>query len=144
MGLPSAPRRWHMWWMRVSCPACRTEYDVPAEARGRKLRCANCGHQFRAGGDPPRPPPPERPRPAPPPPEAQTPAAPRAEQAPRRAEALAAAPASSGGSAIAPRLGWVASIAVLALAGIALHLFRAEIVEAWPPMLRLYAALGLS
>jgi hypothetical protein len=37
----------------------------------------------------------------------------------------------------------VASIAVLALAGIALHLFRAEIVEAWPPMLRLYAALGL-
>jgi hypothetical protein len=37
----------------------------------------------------------------------------------------------------------VASIAVLALAGIALHLFRAEIIEAWPPMLRLYGMLGL-
>jgi hypothetical protein len=29
------------------------------------------------------------------------------------------------------------------VAGIALHAFRGEIAEAWPPMLRLYRALGL-
>jgi predicted Zn finger-like uncharacterized protein len=38
--------------MRVSCPNCQTEYDVPDAAlagRQRKLRCAHCGTQFMAG-----------------------------------------------------------------------------------------------
>jgi len=38
--------------MRVSCPNCQTEYDVPDAAlagRQRKLRCAHCATQFMAG-----------------------------------------------------------------------------------------------
>jgi predicted Zn finger-like uncharacterized protein len=38
--------------MRVSCPNCQTEYDVPDAAlagRQRKLRCAQCSTQFMAG-----------------------------------------------------------------------------------------------
>ncbi len=35
--------------MRVSCPACQTEYDVPDAAlagRARTLRCGHCDHQW--------------------------------------------------------------------------------------------------
>jgi len=38
--------------MRLSCPSCQTEYDVPDAAltgRTRKLRCVNCGNQWEAG-----------------------------------------------------------------------------------------------
>ncbi len=40
--------------MRLSCPNCQTEYDVPEaalNAGGRMLRCAHCGHQWRHGMD---------------------------------------------------------------------------------------------
>jgi predicted Zn finger-like uncharacterized protein len=35
--------------MRLTCPHCSTEYDVPdtALAAGRRLRCERCGHQWR-------------------------------------------------------------------------------------------------
>jgi predicted Zn finger-like uncharacterized protein len=39
--------------MRISCPTCLTEYDVPDAAiagRSRTLRCAHCGHQWRYAG----------------------------------------------------------------------------------------------
>lgn len=62
--------------MRVSCPSCQTEYDVPDAAlagRTRKLRCASCGNQWQAGQapEPPvaaAPPPPVPPQFTPPPP----------------------------------------------------------------------------
>jgi predicted Zn finger-like uncharacterized protein len=50
--------------MRLSCPACQTEYEVPDAAlagRARTLRCANCGHQWQSA-------PAFAPAPAPPPP----------------------------------------------------------------------------
>ena len=127
--------------MRVACPACGTEYEAPDQAAGRNLRCAACGHVFRAGGEAE----PERAgsRDAAPP--ATATAAPEevaAAPAPDRAESLAASPASASLSA-APRIAWGASLALLVVGGIALHAFRAEIAEAWPPMLRLYRALGL-
>ncbi len=40
--------------MRISCPGCQTDYDVPDEAlagRTRKMRCAQCGHQWSIAGD---------------------------------------------------------------------------------------------
>jgi len=47
--------------MRLSCPACQTEYEVPDAAlagRARTLRCANCGHQWQSSPPPsPAPPP---------------------------------------------------------------------------------------
>ena len=36
--------------MRVTCPQCSTEYDVPdtaLAAGGRRLRCDRCGHEWR-------------------------------------------------------------------------------------------------
>jgi predicted Zn finger-like uncharacterized protein len=39
--------------MRLSCPNCATEYEVPEAAlagRSRKLRCAHCGTEWRGGG----------------------------------------------------------------------------------------------
>jgi hypothetical protein len=39
--------------------------------------------------------------------------------------------------------GWLLTIMVLGLAGYAAYAFRAEIVAAWPPALRVYALLGL-
>ncbi|HEY1858393.1 zinc-ribbon domain-containing protein [Acidocella sp.] len=35
--------------MRLTCPHCSTEYDIPdtALAAGRRLRCERCGHQWR-------------------------------------------------------------------------------------------------
>jgi len=53
--------------MRLSCPACQTEYEVPDAAlagRARTLRCANCGHQWLsapAAAEVPLPPPPPPP-----------------------------------------------------------------------------------
>jgi predicted Zn finger-like uncharacterized protein len=41
--------------MRLSCPNCLTEYEVPDAAiagRARKLRCAHCGHQWMQGLNP--------------------------------------------------------------------------------------------
>jgi len=40
-------------------------------------------------------------------------------------------------------LAWLLSLAVLGAAGWAGYRYRAEIVEAWPPAARLYAAIGL-
>ena len=37
--------------MRISCPNCSAEYDVPGQALAvgpRLLRCARCGHSFKA------------------------------------------------------------------------------------------------
>ena len=137
--------------MRVACPACGTEYEAPDQAAGRTLRCAACGHVFRAEGGAPAV---ER-EPTPSAPESQrlqAAAAPLSEafsvddvasRAPDRTESLGAAPASVAGLSAAPRIAWGASIALVVVAGIALHAFRADIADAWPPMLRLYRALGL-
>jgi predicted Zn finger-like uncharacterized protein len=67
--------------MRVSCPNCQTEYDVPDAAlagRTRKLRCAHCETQWVAGplpeppaAEPPLPPPPPVSAPPDPPPTEQ-------------------------------------------------------------------------
>jgi predicted Zn finger-like uncharacterized protein len=175
--------------MRIACPNCSAEYEVPDSllASGpRLLRCARCGHQFqaKAGPDAPVPPPPAVPSPAPAadtgpearptpvlapplaPPDPDPPAPPQADLAPvatptaergppapaagRAPPPLpplppwrpqAAEPAPRSGASLA--LAWLLSLAVLGAAGWATVHFHAEIVEAWPPAARLYAALGI-
>ncbi|MCX7684486.1 MAG: zinc-ribbon domain-containing protein [Acetobacteraceae bacterium] len=139
--------------MHATCPACGTGYAIPDELAGRSLRCATCGEVFR----PPR----EAAQPAAAQPGAEAAEPPPAEPAAAAADAaFAAAPASDppaagppaaerltvasvGSPSAAPRLAWAASLVVLAALLVALHAFRAEIAAAWPPMLRLYRALGL-
>ncbi len=75
--------------MRIACPNCSAEYEVPEAALAagpRRLRCARCGHAFEAGA-------PAAPPPAPPPPVAAPPEpAPGPAPAPEPAPAPAAAP----------------------------------------------------
>ncbi|WP_439596174.1 zinc-ribbon domain-containing protein [Falsiroseomonas sp.] len=149
--------------MRISCPNCAAEYDVPdaALAAGpRLLRCARCEHKFTAAL-------PEGPAEAPPseaePPEAgETPPDPAAEPAaaPEAAPPGAAAspPAADPARLAQDRLsdapasppdrfalaGWLLTVLVLAFAAYAGFAWRAEVMEAWPPAQRLYALFGLA
>jgi predicted Zn finger-like uncharacterized protein len=56
--------------MRIACPNCSAEYDVPESLLAigpRLLRCARCAHQFDAALPRAEPPPAPPPAPAPPP-----------------------------------------------------------------------------
>ncbi|MGG5810734.1 zinc-ribbon domain-containing protein [Falsiroseomonas sp. CW058] len=155
--------------MRIACPGCAAEYEVPDTllASGpRMLRCARCGQSFEAGL-------PRAPDAAPAPPAGAAPAAETppsgpappepAPTPPATVEAEAARPPPSRGlrehHPIHPPLpqreeraepspkvalvGWAVSLAVLAAAIWGAVAFRAEIATAWPPAARLFLALGL-
>ncbi|MBU8541100.1 zinc-ribbon domain-containing protein [Falsiroseomonas tokyonensis] len=141
--------------MRISCPNCAAEYDVPDSALAagpRLLRCARCEHKFTAAlpeavAEPAAEPPaaaaetPAEPAPA------ETPAAepappPPPEPARLAQDRLSDAPASPPDRfALA---GWLVTLLVLVLAAYAGFAWRAEVMEAWPPSQRLYALLGLA
>ncbi len=133
--------------MRIVCPACRAAYEVPAPVvdAGRTLRCTRCEAQFSASA-------------------AQESRAP-AEQVGPPATSASAAPSDSAGfhaeeaarpptsgeppSAKAPsRLPaavlacWVLSLVVLAGGAAAALAWRQQVMVAWPPSARAYAALG--
>ncbi|MGG5818891.1 zinc-ribbon domain-containing protein [Falsiroseomonas sp. HW251] len=152
--------------MRIACPNCAAAYEVPDQALAtgpRLLKCARCGHRFEAAlpGAPPSsaapepPPPPPEPEPLPPPAAPAPPSEPTAEPPP--AEEPDRPPPTRGPtqhSPIAPlpeapkrdpRLlaAWVLSVALLVAAAWAAVHFRTEVVRAWPPATRLFAALGL-
>jgi ribosomal protein S27E len=38
--------------LKITCPECERLMKVPAEARGKKIRCKGCGHAFVARGAP--------------------------------------------------------------------------------------------
>lgn len=165
--------------MRIACPGCAAEYDVPdalLAAGPRPLRCRRCGTEFRAelpatpasapASEPPAPavPPPEPPsraaappasaddgiltygpgepvEPQPEPPKPLPSRGPRQHAPiypplPRREERVA----DGRGAAIA---GWIGTLVLLIAAVWLAYAWRAEIMAAWPPAARLYAALGL-
>jgi predicted Zn finger-like uncharacterized protein len=147
--------------MRIACPGCAAEYEVPdalLAAGPRMLRCARCGQAFEAGL--PQPATAPLPEPEPPPP-IEPPAA-----EPSRPDAVVEEedrpPPSRGPRVhhpIDPPLptreeqaapgrrialaGWIASILVLGGAAAGMAVFHAEIAAAWPPAARLFQALGL-
>ncbi|MGX9964664.1 zinc-ribbon domain-containing protein [Roseomonas sp. F4] len=152
--------------MRISCPNCAAEYDVPDEALAagpRMLRCARCQHRFEASLPAPLAATPAAPladsaaagdAPAESPPGATDPSAAPAEETkaeaspaetppPLRApERLADAPTSPPDRfALA---GWVLTLLVLVGVAYAGFAFRAEVMAAWPPAQRLYGLLGLA
>jgi predicted Zn finger-like uncharacterized protein len=146
--------------MRTICPACAATYEVPDRliGTGRSLRCRSCGHAWRVapegGTAESPPPPPPRPPPAPLPdpgplPDSPPFATPPGLPAPRRAPQLIDPPLprseelrSPSGPAL--RLAWAASLLAVLGMVVALWLFRAEIVEAWPPAARLYLLFGMT
>ena len=154
--------------MRIVCPSCQAAYEVPdrlISQTPRQLRCARCGHQWqppelRAPLAAPPPPSAASPRPAsPPPPDipAATPSPPRRAEPlppPLRSEArlmnyreeLDTQPlprVSASHSGRVALLGWLLSLLVLLLLGGAAVAWRDDVMAAWPPSQRLYAALGL-
>lgn len=131
--------------MRITCPACSTAYDVPDEriAPGRPVRCARCGNGWT----------PVLATPAPAVEDARTPDAPADAPVPIPAAPQRSAPpvperpfppiAPVVQRRWLPAAAWAATLAILAVLGWALYMGRREVVRAWPPSERLYAALGL-
>lgn len=128
--------------MRIACPACDAAYEVPDHliGAGRRLRCAKCGHEWLVR-------PPEREEPARPAPPAR--GLPVPNPVLRRPPQVIEPPLPQFGDAAPqrPRIGlwlaWTASAVVLLLLAALMLTLRAEIVAAWPPAERFYAALGL-
>ncbi len=141
--------------MRITCPACEATYEVPARLLGaaRQLRCAKCKHLWQPAieeAEPVAAPervvlPPVAPVAPPPPPLREVPPpTPAARRSPELIEPplpmLQDRPPASRGIYAA----WAVSLALVAGIGTGLWLYRADVVEAWPPAARLFAALGAS
>jgi predicted Zn finger-like uncharacterized protein len=133
--------------MRIVCPGCEAEYDVPAERLSgrRTVRCARCGQSFTpAVLDPPPPPPPPSPEPALEPATARVfePAVMRNPPA-LRTEAPLARPSQPRGAGRMLAVSWASSVlVVIAVCAVAL-IDHAALAAAWPPLHRLYAAIGI-
>lgn len=134
--------------MRIACPNCATEYDVPDRllaGPGRMLRCSRCATDFALPLPDAAPPPDERPPPESPPPDrVSRRLEPRVDVplVPLPQQEIEAALAAETGRAL--RLAWAVSLAVVAGGLVALVAFRGEVMAAWPPAARLFSALGLA
>ena len=147
--------------MRLTCPNCLTEYEVPDAAvagRARTLRCAYCGHQWRREAEVPEET--AAPDPAPlidappllaepqaptaPPPAAPPPAAPFYSARQEAAAALERPARPKPPPKPAPRRRWPLAVllllVVVAVAGLAAH---RPIARAWPASAPFFVSLGL-
>jgi predicted Zn finger-like uncharacterized protein len=148
--------------MRIVCPSCSAAYDVPdGLLAGRKaVRCARCGQDWHPAELPPA----EPFAPSPPPaaqvaetvaspPEIAMPARPVLAGPPveRRPVPVGASaidrlmtPPPRPAASLALRLGWIGSVALVMVLLYGAYVWRADVMAAWPPSVRLYAALGLA
>jgi predicted Zn finger-like uncharacterized protein len=120
--------------MQIVCPACTAAYEVPLTMLkpGQAVRCARCAHEWV---------PSLTALPAEP---VAVPVAPRVDTEPMRDEIslpLDWSPVASHGTVL--RLAWAGSVLALLLLGWAAYAERTPIMQAWPPSVRVYAALGL-
>lgn len=135
--------------MRIACPSCSAEYDVPDRllaSPARRLRCSRCATEFALPQAPAdevaeaAAPPPVAAEPPPPP--TVPPETPVLSVAPELRPPPRAAEPSATGRALA--WAWAASLAIVVGGVAALVVFRADVMAAWPPVTRLFAALGLA
>lgn len=142
--------------MRVQCPDCTIAYDVPDHllVGHRVLRCARCGAEWTPGqpaakpeeatpvqSPPPLPaalPPLAAPAPLPDQHEAQL------EREPFSAMQRLALPVEPPRRTPWVGLAWVGSLIVVAALAWGAVTWRADVMHAWPPSTRAYAALGLA
>jgi predicted Zn finger-like uncharacterized protein len=132
--------------MRITCPSCTATYEVPdalLDQGARKVRCARCAFEWQPEPLAPAPPPLEpapRLRPAERPLRTDPlPPLPPPERMPSSARAR-----SGSASMLASLAALAISVVVLISLGWAVYAWRAEVMHAWPPSQRLFAALGLA
>jgi hypothetical protein len=137
--------------MHVHCPVCSTQYDIPPLLRPRRLRCAQCGGEWREVPAPQETdqPTPEEPGPAvrpgdavatgaslpqAPPPEAVAPVA------DRQIASIAASARTPAGPLLWSVL-WAISLLLIAGCLASLWHWRGAVGHRWPPSLWLYRLL---
>ena len=144
--------------MRIVCPSCAAAYDVPDSllTAGRAARCARCSGEWipiasAAPGSEGLPAPADPTAPtdlsaaavAAPIPRADRPrAAPTSQSGPTAMDRLAANPAVPA-ARYGLRVAWAASVVLLVLVACGAYTWRSDIIHAWPPSVRMYAAFGL-
>ncbi len=139
--------------MRIVCPNCQATYEVPDAllAGGKAVRCARCGAEWAplAAAAAPTPEPAE-PLPAATPEDHERVEPRLSGYRPRNVDSAddARLPPRDDEIELLPRrggalLGWLISLAILALLIWAAFAFRSQVMGAWPPSARLYAVLGL-
>jgi predicted Zn finger-like uncharacterized protein len=135
--------------MRIVCPTCSAAYDVPDSlvTAGRSVRCARCGGDWTPVEiAAPEPSPPLEPTVAPaeePVPVAEPPAAPVVATARPSAMDRLAAHADLPRPSVRLPMAWGASLVLLVLLAGGAYVWRSDVVAAWPPSARAYAAFGL-
>jgi predicted Zn finger-like uncharacterized protein len=135
--------------MQIVCPACTAAYEVPPTLLkpGQVVRCARCAREWV-----PSPAAPEAPMEAPAEakPAAALPKLPPPPEPPRETDPIRPAPrppmarSPTSRANVVPRLAWAASVVAVLLLGWGAYAGRSAIMHAWPPSIRLYAALGLA
>jgi hypothetical protein len=114
--------------MRIECPSCGAEYNVPDRLLAGPRGCG-AARRIPVAADAPRCEP--EPEPEPPPPPAAEPAPP------------AAAPDPAAPDERRLKLAWAASVLVVLGALATFLLARESVMAAWPASTRLFATLGL-
>jgi predicted Zn finger-like uncharacterized protein len=135
--------------MRIVCPHCAAAYDVPdGLLTGRKtVRCARCTKEWQPVEASPAPAAIESAiAPPPPPPIVQPPRPPRrtVDLGPMAIDRLMATPQRKSRAGLALGLAWLVSIALVAALLGGAYVERSAVMAAWPPSVRLYAAMGLA
>ncbi|MGE0722886.1 MAG: DUF3426 domain-containing protein [Alphaproteobacteria bacterium] len=118
--------------MILTCSACLTRYLIDARAlgaTGRVVRCASCSHTWHQS------PPEDAPL------RVDVLLPPEPASHPQRTNLPALVPQRRRSSGLVP---WVVLAVLFAAIGIAGHLGRERVVEAWPPAAKLYAMLGIA
>jgi predicted Zn finger-like uncharacterized protein len=126
--------------MQIACPGCAAEYEVPTARLkpGQSVRCARCNMVWKPAQQA-APAVPENP-PAPPPvePETAAPALPAADAMQRLAASASPPPRRHRLGLVAA---WLASVLVLAGAGVSTVIWREAVIRIWPPSGRILALL---
>jgi predicted Zn finger-like uncharacterized protein len=121
--------------MQIVCPACNAAYEVPQTLLkpGKPVRCARCTRQWVPSIDAPEAGPDMMDTYLPP------------DEAPMAGtDVVWPARGSPGRAGVALRVAWAASVVAVLLLVTGAVAGRAGIMQAWPPSIRLYAALGLA
>jgi predicted Zn finger-like uncharacterized protein len=142
-----------MLTMILTCPSCVTRYEVDGgmfPSTGRDVRCAKCGHVWRAAPDgegmaepevAADPAPEVYQQPVERDPEPQSSGAEEVHE-----EELGPATATTPWYARKPSLiaGWAALAVMVLVIGVTASIYRREVVEVWPKTASLYSGLGVT